>query len=272
MEQFAVVIPYYNEASYIAETLASLLAQSHPVSQLILVDNASTDGSEMICRRILAKSRIPDVLYLRESRPGVIYALEHGARHVQTEFMAFADADTYYPPHYLASCARLFRTRRGRCVGVMAKDIYSQPNTWNSLTARWVFPILSKILPWHCFAGGAGQTFRTEAFRAAGGYSSAHWSYVLQDHEIVNRIHKLGPTVYHPDHWCIPSPRRGDRSDVSWTKAEQLLYFLTPAIGHDWFFHRFLARRFEERQMDQLKLREQTWGEPLPVAETSAAA
>ncbi|HEX4143914.1 MAG TPA: glycosyltransferase family A protein [Pirellulales bacterium] len=270
MEQFAVVVPYFNEAAYIADTLASLLAQTHPISQLILVDNGSTDGSEHVCRRALDNCRIPQVLYLREPRPGVIHALEHGARHVRTEFVAFADADTYYPPHYLATCARLFR--RGRCAGVMAKDIYAPHDSWACLATRWLFTVLSKILPWHCFAGGAGQTFRTAAFRAAGGYSSAGWNYVLQDHEIINRLHKLGPTVYHPDHWCAPSTRRGDRTSVSWTTSEQTLYFLTPSFAHDWLFHRFLARRFAERQMDQLKLREQFWRTTAPATEGRAAA
>jgi glycosyltransferase involved in cell wall biosynthesis len=272
MEEFAVVIPYFNEASYIADTLASLLAQSHPISQLILIDNASTDGSEAICRRVLANCRIPEVIYLHESRPGVIDALELGTRHVRTEFVAFADADTYYPPHYLATCARLFRGGKGRTAGVMAKDIQGSHNSWANVATRWLFTGLSKILPWHCFAGCAGQAFRTAFFRAAGGYSSARWNYVLGDHEIVNRIHKIGPTVYHPDHWCVPSPRRGDRASVSWTKAEQLLYFLTPAFGHDWLFNRFLARRFQERHLDQLKLREQTWQAHVPVADTRAAA
>jgi len=272
MEQFAVVVPYFNEASYIADTLVSLLAQSHPIRQLILIDNGSTDGSEAVARRVLADCCVPEVLYLHEPEPGVIHALELGARHVRTEFMAFADADTYYPPHYLATCARLFRSSRGRCVGVMAKDVYGSHDSWASLAARWFFTGLSKTLPWHCFAGGAGHTFRTASFRAAGGYSSARWNYVLQDHEIINRLHKLGPTVYHPDHWCMPSTRRDDRTNVSWTKSEQTLYFLTPSFGHNWLFNRFLARRFGERHMDQLKLREQSWRTAAPVAETRAAA
>jgi cellulose synthase/poly-beta-1,6-N-acetylglucosamine synthase-like glycosyltransferase len=192
----------------------------------------------LICRRILADCDIPEVLYLHEPCPGVIHALEYGAEHVDTEFVVFADADTYYPPHYLATCARLFRAGKDRCVGVMAKDVRTPHDSWASLATRWAFTILSKLLSWHCFTGGAGQAFRTAAFRAAGGYSSARWNYLLQDHEIITRIHKLGRTVYHPDHWCVPSPRRSDRTDVSWTKIEQLLYFLTPAFGHDWLFLR----------------------------------
>jgi glycosyltransferase involved in cell wall biosynthesis len=271
-ERFAVIVPYFNEASYIGDTLASLMAQSHRISQLILVDNASTDDSAMICRRALTGCNIPEVLHLHERRPGWIHALEHGARHVRTEFMMFADADTYYPPHYLATCVRLFRAKGDRCVGVMAKDLHAPHDSWSSLFKRWIFAGLSKVLYWHAFTGGAGQAFRTDAYRAAGGYSSAIWQYVLADHELVNRIHKFGSTVYHPDHWCMPSNRRSDRTSVSWTRAEQTLYFLTPPFGQDWLFNRFLTRRFAARQMDQLKLREQTWQEPAPAPKTRAVA
>ena len=150
---------------------------------------------------------------------------------MRTEFLAFVDADTYYPPHYLATCARLFRAGGERCVGVMAKDLYEPHDTLASIFKRWFFTGLSKVLPWQAFTGCAGQAFRTAAFRAAGGYSIDRWQYVLQDHELINRIHKLGRTVYHPDHWCITSSRRSDRTSVSWTRAEQTLYFLTPSCG-----------------------------------------
>ena len=272
MEQFAVVVPYYNEASYIADTLASLLAQSHPISQLILVDNASTDGSEAICRRVLANCGIPEVLYLHERRPGVIHALELGrgtcapsSWHLPTPTLIIRP--TIWPP--VRGC---FAAGAGRCVGVMAKDIYAPHDSWASLATRWFFTGLSKILPWHCFTGGAGQAFRTAAFRPRGDTRAPAGTTCcrIMRSSIVST--NLGRTVYHPDHWCIPSPRRSDRTDVSWTKTEQLLYFLTPAFGHDWLFHRFLARRFGERQMDQLKLREQTWRTTIPVAEASAAA
>jgi hypothetical protein len=141
----------------------------------------------------------------------------------------------------------------------MAKDLSSAPRTPASIFKRWFFTGVSKVLHWQAFTGGAGHTFRTEAFRAAGGYSSLKWPYVLGDHELVHRIHKVGSTVYHPDHWCITSTRRRDRRSVSWTKAEQTLYFLTPQSGHDWLWNRFLAGRFAARHQDQLKLREQTW-------------
>ena len=48
----SVVIPYYNEAGFLPQTLRSLLAQTRVPDQLILVDNGSTDGTEELCRAI----------------------------------------------------------------------------------------------------------------------------------------------------------------------------------------------------------------------------
>ena len=52
--QWSVVVPYFNEKDYLPATLASLLAQELKPFQVILVDNASTDGSAEVCKKILA--------------------------------------------------------------------------------------------------------------------------------------------------------------------------------------------------------------------------
>ena len=231
MEQFAVVVPYYNEASYIADTLASLLAQSHPISQLILVDNGSTDGSEADLPSRARQLRHPRGALSARASPGVIHALEHGARHVRTRVRGICRRRHVLSAPLPGDLRTAVSQRAKIAASASWRKTFAGRTTLGPAWPRaGSLPSLSKILSWHCFAGGAGQAFRTAAFRAAGGYSSARWNYVLQDHEIVNRIHKLGPTVYHPDHWCVPSPRRGDRTDVSWTKIEQLLYFLTPVF------------------------------------------
>jgi glycosyltransferase involved in cell wall biosynthesis len=67
---WSVVIPYFNERDYLPSCLASLIAQDYRPLQLILVDNASTDGSEDICRALLNDCPGITAVYLREPRPG----------------------------------------------------------------------------------------------------------------------------------------------------------------------------------------------------------
>ena len=118
---------------------------------------------------------------------------------------------------------------------------------------------VSRIWPRQTHTGGYGQTFRTAAYRAAGGYAHRHWPYVLMDHEVMERLLRHGRAVYPWDLWCCPSTRRTDRRGVRWTLSERLLYHLTPAAAKPWFFYRFLGPRLAARRQDHLTLRQKPW-------------
>jgi glycosyltransferase involved in cell wall biosynthesis len=247
------VIAYFNEADFLAATLDSLGAQTRKPFRLILVDNGSTDGSAALARA----TTLPDVeiVHLSEPRPGKIFALETAMPHLATEFVAFGDADTYYPPDYLATAEAGYAAPD--VVAVMATDV--PPDAAKALRKRRHNRIASWLWPKQTHTGGFGQTFRTAALVAAGGYAERHWSYVLMDHEIMQRVVKQGRAIYPFDLWCIPSERRTDRSRVRWTLPERLLYHFTPAMAKDWYFYRFLGPRLNARKLGHLNLREKTW-------------
>jgi glycosyltransferase involved in cell wall biosynthesis len=259
----AVLLPYYNEAGFIGATLRSLLRQERRPDQIILVDNASTDGSEAVCRAVAQEENFTDILFLREERPGKVNALETGCRHLTCEFTALCDADLWYPPHYCALALQLFEAGGAEVAGVMGQYVEAIPSedapTRRKLqeTVRAAQRFTSK-----CFAGGGAQFFRTSALLAAGGFSAALWKYVLLDHEIVNRVRRHGRFVYHPDLWCLHTARRGDRGRVRWNLTERMLYRYTPGWMGDWFFYRFLGPRLEKKRMSSLNLRDQPWKKP----------
>jgi glycosyltransferase involved in cell wall biosynthesis len=256
---FTVVIPYYNEAGFLPQTLRSLLAQSHLPEQLILVDNGSTDGTEELCRALLESAPIPEIRFLKEPRPGKIFALETAGPWVRGEFVAFADADIQYPPHYLEMAARLFRTAPAGTAAVMALYLHGDPGDLSVMAYRFIMPILSRFFPTKCLTGGGGQVFRADQFRKAGGFSAASWNYVLLDHEIMHRMFKVGTSRYHVDFWCRHTNRRGDRRAVRWSVWDRFLYLYMPPRFLDWYFYRYLGPRLAHRRMTQLNLRNQTW-------------
>lgn len=261
--RWSVVVPFYNEADgFLEPTVRSLLAQSVRPLTLFLVDNNSTDASAAIARAVAQE--VPDVttVHLHEPRAGQVYALEAGLAAVETEFVAVCDADTVYPPHYLANAERLFDRHGAGVVAVLAMGVGPDPARWQAWIKRWKGVVMSRLLPGQAHTGGYAHCFRTRALRAAGGYSKALWPYLLKDHELIHRILKQGRTLYDVDQWCQPSDRRADRSAVRWTLKERLLYHVTPFAAKDWFFYRFLARRFEARQMSDTKLRQRAWEKP----------
>ncbi len=260
MPTWSVVLPYYNETAYLRPTLDSLFAQTFRAFRLILVDNASTDGSGDLARSLAAEHPDVETLHLHESRPGKIHALQCGLAKVDTPFVAFCDADTFYPAHYLQRCDELFVSAGEDVVAVMAMDLPQDPEGAAARRKRAKVMAVSRLLAKQTHTGGFGQSFRTEVLRKAGGFSADLWPFVLEDHEVMQRVFKFGSSRYAPDLWCVPSGRRADRSGVGWTTAEQLLYHLTPFALKDWFFYSFLKQRFAARALDNAKLREKSWG------------
>lgn len=255
--RWSIVIPYFNEADYIATPIASALAQQGTSLRLILVDNRSDDGSEDRARALLATHPDFDVVYLREEAPGQNHALARGFAAVTTPYVAFWDADTSYPPHYLAEAERLLRD--SRFVVAQAIDVYCDPLSAAGVRRRWRMHLTQLALARQGHTGSFGQCFRTEALRAAGGPLSPDWPYVLYDHELMQRMFHQGYGTGSMDLWCLPSPRRSANAHVRWTLAERLLYHATPFALKDWFFYRFLGPRFARRRMDQTNLRKRDW-------------
>lgn len=258
-DRICVIIPFFNEEQFIGETLASLAAQTLKPASFILVDNGSTDRSAEICLEFKDAHKEIPVKLLCEARPGKIHALETACRHIDAKFVAFCDADTTYPPHYLDLATRLFQSDRNDLVAVMAVGLTGDPHAFSAVLARIKSSLVARLLAKQCHSGGFGQVFRTSALMNAGGYSVDRWPYVLEDHEIMQRLLKLGRLRYHPDLYCRTSARRKDRSAVSWTTFEQIVYHCTPFHLKDWYFSRFLAPRLAGRGQINARLRDKSW-------------
>ena len=94
---FSVVIPLYNKAGQIAMTLASVMAQTVPPREVIVIDNGSTDGS---VEAVTALAH-PLVRLLREDQRGPGPARNRGIAEARGEWIAFLDADDLWAPNHL---------------------------------------------------------------------------------------------------------------------------------------------------------------------------
>ena len=97
MTAVAVVIPTYNRAHQIADTIRSVLAQSHPPAEVIVVDDGSTDTTAEVCAPFA-----PRVRYERQANAGVSSARNRGAALTSTELVAFVDSDDLWHRDKLA--------------------------------------------------------------------------------------------------------------------------------------------------------------------------
>jgi glycosyltransferase involved in cell wall biosynthesis len=106
---FSVVIPLYNKSPHIIGTLQSVLAQSLPPDEIIVVDDGSTDGGAEAVERFAANG----VTLIRQANNGVSAARNEGVRHAASPYIAFLDADDQWQPCHLATLRDLITRNSG---------------------------------------------------------------------------------------------------------------------------------------------------------------
>ena len=90
----SVIVPVYNVKPYLAKCLDSLLSQTYPNMEVIVVDDASTDGGGAVCDAFAAKDSRLRVLHLT-ANSGLSAARNQGVQAAGGQFAAFVDSDDY---------------------------------------------------------------------------------------------------------------------------------------------------------------------------------
>lgn len=89
----SVVIPAYNAESYLRKALESVLNQTVPADEILVIDDGSTDGT-----RAVVESYAPRIRLLQQKNQGPSVARNLGVASTQSEFIAFLDADDSWHP------------------------------------------------------------------------------------------------------------------------------------------------------------------------------
>jgi glycosyltransferase involved in cell wall biosynthesis len=93
----SVIIPVFNGERYVADAIASVLAQRHHALEVIVVDDGSTDASADVVRRIVdARCRL-----VRQTSSGAAAARNRGISESTGTLLAFLDADDVWTPDKL---------------------------------------------------------------------------------------------------------------------------------------------------------------------------
>lgn len=100
--RFAVIIPVHNGAKTLARALDSVLAQTWPAHEIIVVDDGSRDASAEVAARYGERVQL-----LRQENQGVSAARNAGVAAASAEWLCFLDADDWYYPERLSRHARM---------------------------------------------------------------------------------------------------------------------------------------------------------------------
>ena len=104
----SVVIPAYNAEPYIVRTIESVLAQTHPPDEIIVVDDGSTDQTAERVKHYDAHVR-----YIHQPNAGASQARNTGIKAANSEWIAFLDADDEWLPEKLESQMDLLQRNPG---------------------------------------------------------------------------------------------------------------------------------------------------------------
>lgn len=163
--RFSIVVPAFNEAGYIAETIRSLHQQDFDGSyEIIVVDNNSTDSTAEICRNL-------GVILLSAKQPGVCFARQKGTMAAKGEIIISTDADTYFDKNWLTNINTIF-ANKPHAVAVVGSCHYNDGPIWGSIYPRLLFGLISlvyKITKRSYYASATNIAFKKSAF---GGYNT----------------------------------------------------------------------------------------------------
>ena len=138
MRKVSVIIPVYNNAAYVKKCLRSVMNQTYPALQIIVIDDGSTDGSARIIER-LAQEDDRIELISRENG-GVGSARNAGLDAACGSYVTFVDGDDYISRNYIRRYVRRmeqtgadmviggldFVTEDGKCIRRLVPDEYER--------------------------------------------------------------------------------------------------------------------------------------------------
>lgn len=103
----SVVVPAYNAAPYIGEAITSVLCQTEPDLECIVVDDGSTDDTVAVVKAFTD----PRIRLIRQPNQGLAGARNVAIRAALGEFVALLDADDRWEPTFLTATLETMRTR-----------------------------------------------------------------------------------------------------------------------------------------------------------------
>src|SRR5687768_14974485 len=104
-ELISVVIPCYNRARFLPEAVETVLDQTYPNSEIVVVDDGSTDNTAEVVKGY------PRVRYLRQHQQGPSAARNTGLRACRGQYVVFLDADDRLLPNHCEISLRAFDAR-----------------------------------------------------------------------------------------------------------------------------------------------------------------
>ena len=188
----SIIVPCYNQAEYLGETLNSVINQSYPNWECIIVNDGSSDNSEQIALEYCKKDN--RFKYLFQSNQGPSTARNNGIAQTSGEFILPLDGDDIIGETYIEKCVKHFQSYP------QTKLVYCKAQLFGVEQGEWELPDYNyESFIWSnsifCSA-----MFRRSDFNNTSGYNPNmrygfedwdFWLNLIHEHDIVYRIPEI---------------------------------------------------------------------------------
>ena len=149
----SVLVSSYNYAHYLGKTLDSVLAQSCPHFELIVVDDGSTDHSLALARAVaLRDGRVRVLTHADDGNHGLAATMRLGLAHCRGEYVAFLESDDIWH----ADCLReRVETVRRTGADIVLNDIF--PLFMPGAAVSWYLGYVPRVMRWHAARSHDGR-------------------------------------------------------------------------------------------------------------------
>ncbi|MGP4008840.1 glycosyltransferase [Streptomyces sp. 4N124] len=195
-EPVSVLVPAYNEAKCIENTVRSLMASEHPI-EVVVVDDGSSDGTA----RIVEAMGLPNVRVVRQLNAGKPAALNRGLANARYDIVVMMDGDTVFEP---ATVRELVQPFGDPSVGAVAGN--AKVGNRDSLIGAWqhIEYVMGFNLDRRMYdtlrcmptIPGAVGAFRRSALERVGGMSD---DTLAEDTDITMAMHRDGWRVVYAE-------------------------------------------------------------------------
>lgn len=204
----SVIVCAHNEAAFLSPCLHSLLAQTRRPDEVLVIDNASTDGTSDVA------SMVPGVCVVYEPRKGLVIARERGRREASGQLLVYVDADCRAPLLWLSKVEARF-TRSPALMALSGSYRFYDWDWWGRLliglydvTLGPATHVLVKhILRIGVIFYGGNFAVRREALDAIGGFDTSI-EFHGEDTNLGRRLFRIGRVDLRNDCYVYTSARR----------------------------------------------------------------
>ncbi|MER5833568.1 glycosyltransferase [Streptomyces sp. NPDC002130] len=195
-EPVSVLVPAYNEAKCIENTVRSLADSDHPI-EVLVIDDGSSDGTS----RIVEAMGLPNVRVVRQLNAGKPAALNRGVANARYDLIVMMDGDTVFEPSTVRELVQPFGDPRVGAVAGNAKvgNKDSLIGAWQHIEYVMGFNLdrrMYDVLRCMPTIPGAVGAFRRSALERVGGMSD---DTLAEDTDITMALHRDGWRVVYAE-------------------------------------------------------------------------